>query len=152
MNKSNLIDFSQYVEIPALGTAWFNRDREPQDWHRFLMVEVGREGATVDDDGVEVKGTGRIRSLELRSGRWLLCLDARVSGPFTIDDMVAAVAGKPVVAGPPLRGNATVWLMAAAPTLAMLAIAGGLFGGLFKHFIAKPLGRLDGPTGALPEA
>jgi hypothetical protein len=137
--KSNAIDFSQYVIVPFVGSAWINREEARPNWLPFFSAETQLQDDSCDEAGNVVKGIGQLNSITLRAGRWLLVLDR----PHV---------GNSDHRSTPLMWNLPVWLVIAAPVVAVMAIAASLSSGLFKHFIAKPLGWLAEPVGILPEA
>lgn len=125
--SNNSVAFSQYLSIGHVGTAFATREDTRPSWRKFFHFETHREGDTCDDAGYEVKGRGAIRAFTLNVGCWVLIVDRPRVGNSELGNV-------------PLTWNQTAWLALAAPVVASATLLACLFGGLFNHFLGKPLG------------
>lgn len=122
-NQSIQTEFSQHIRLPYFGEAYLARDSARPYWLSFFHREVCRTDSTRNQHGELDGGTGDIAGFTLRVGRWFLVVDrARVE-----------TAGAELE---PLAWNKTAWLALGAPAVILSVIAAGLF----KTFVAKPLG------------
>ncbi|CAN7585443.1 hypothetical protein [Bosea sp. LjRoot237] len=126
--SSNSINFSQYIAIPLIGASFVQREEKRHDWLPFFHLDTHHEDDTCGDDGVEIKGTGAIRGYSLQVGRWLINVDRPTKAGLETRNS-------------PLTWNQTAWLTLAAPVVTLAGFSACLLGGLFSHFIGKPLGR-----------
>lgn len=124
---SNSIHFAQYIAIPLVGASFVQREKKRHDWLPFFHLDMHHEGDTCGDDGIEVKGGGAVRGYSLQVGRWLVNVDRPTEAGLETRDS-------------PLTWNQTAWLTLAAPVVTLAGFSACLLGGLFTHFVGKPLG------------
>lgn len=122
-DQSIQTEFSQDVRLPYFGEAFLGRDNIRPSWLPFFHREVRRTDSGYNQHGELDGGAGDITGFTLRVGRWYVIVDrARVEMMGTTEDRLA--------------WNKTAWLTLGAPAVVLSVIAAGLF----KHFVARPLG------------
>ncbi len=122
-DQSIQTEFSQDIRLPYFGEAYLGRDNVRPYWLPFLHREVRRTDSMHNQHGELDGGTGDIVGFTLRVGRWQVIVDRpRVEFTGTSED--------------PLAWNTTAWLTLGTPAVVLSVIAAGLF----KSFVARPLG------------
>ncbi len=136
--ENNGIVFEQYVYVPFFGAAHVAREDTRRDWLPFFNREVRRTDSVYNGHGEKDGGVGEIVGFTLRAGRWQIITDRPRIGDYQTNDE-------------PLAWNGTAWTLVAAPLVTLTGIVACLAGGLFKHFVAKPMGWLPAPRNLFPE-